>query len=336
MPRRVVAVMSRLHPTHPKPRGAVVGFVIAAMVFAAFALMRPLALLSGTTFVEGVSCSVALSYGRGARQVLDVCVAQGKSGKAPPASASMQVEGQVGGRPVVVFFYGGSWNRGERGDYRFAALTLARRGAVVVIPDYRLYPEVRYPDFLEDSAQAVAWALRHAAEFGGDPRRVVVMGHSAGAYNAAMVALDPRWLRLTGHRPEELAGFIGLAGPYNFLPIRNPEVKPVFRWPQTPPDTQPLAHVNGRAPAALLIAPLEDVVVDPDRNTEMLAQALRAACVPVTVKRYGALNHSTSVAALAPLLSWLAPVTEDVVTFVLQGRRESTGPPCSSAASSQR
>jgi acetyl esterase/lipase len=115
------------------------------------------------------------------------------------------------GHPVVVFFYGGSWNRGERADYRFVGEALAARGVLTLVADYRLYPEVRYPDFLSDSAQALAFGLREAARLGGDPRGVFVMGHSAGAYNAAMLALDATRLAPTGHSPRELAGWIGLA-----------------------------------------------------------------------------------------------------------------------------
>jgi acetyl esterase/lipase len=125
------------------------------------------------------------------------------------------------GWPVVVFFYGGSWNSGERADYEFVGKALAARGVLALIADYRLYPAVRYPDFLRDSAQALAYGLAQAASLGGDPRRVFVMGHSAGGYNAAMLVLDPRWLEATGHSPAELAGWIGLAGPYDFFPTDN-------------------------------------------------------------------------------------------------------------------
>src|SRR4051812_36633720 len=123
------------------------------------------------------------------------------------------------GAPVVVFFYGGNWTSGARGDYEFVGEALASRGLVAVIADYRQYPEVRYPLFLEDAAQAVAWAAREAARYGGDPKRLYVMGHSAGAYNAAMIALDKRWLAQQGMTPSALSGWIGLAGPYDFIPI---------------------------------------------------------------------------------------------------------------------
>jgi acetyl esterase/lipase len=115
---------------------------------------------------------------------------------------------------------------------------------MTLVADYRLYPEVRYPDFLSDSAQALAYGFEHAAQLGGDPRRVFVMGHSAGGYNAAMLALDARWLKAAGHVPNELAGWIGLAGPYDFYPITNPDAKPVFFHPDYPANSQPIGFTS--------------------------------------------------------------------------------------------
>ena len=246
--------------------------------------------------------TTGVAYGPGPRQQLDVY---------QPARAAPRE-----GWPVVVFFYGGSWNRGKRGDYAFVGEALASRGILTLVADYRLYPEVRYPDFLRDSAAALAWSLSHAAGLGGNPRRVFVMGHSAGAYNAAMLALDPRWLKPTGHTPRELAGFIGLAGPYDFLPIENPDAKPVFFHPDYPPDTQPLEHASKAAPRSFLGAPREDSLVNPQRSTQGLATRLKTLGVPVTVKFYDRVGHTTLIAALGAPLRWLAPVLEDVVAFV--------------------
>ena len=162
-----------------------------------------------------------------------------------------------------MFFYGGSWNSGERAQYGFVGAALASRGLLTLVADYRLYPEVRFPDFLADSAQALAWGLTHAAEQGGNPQRVFVMGHSAGAYNAAMLALDGRWLAATGHTPGELAGFIGLAGPYDFLPMTNRDAQPVFFHPDYPPGTQPMAFASAAAPRSFLAAGSTDSLVNP-------------------------------------------------------------------------
>ena len=217
---------------------------------------------------------------------------------------------------MVVFFYGGSWNSGERRNFAFVGEALASRGILTLLADYRLYPEVRYPDFLHDSAAALAWGLSRAEGLGGNPRRVFVMGHSAGAYNAAMLALDARWLAPTGHTPRELAGFVGLAGPYDFLPIENPDAQPVFFHPNYPPGTQPLDYASAAAPRSFLGAAKADKLVDPQRNTQSLANRLQAAGVPVTVKLYNRVGHVTLIASFGAPLRWLAPVLDDVAAFI--------------------
>ncbi|RZL39586.1 MAG: alpha/beta hydrolase [Rubrivivax sp.] len=256
------------------------------------------ALAPGDTYTR----TAGVAYGAHPRQQLDVY---------RPASAA-----PAGGWPVVVFFYGGSWNNGERGDYAFVGEALASRGILTLVADYRLYPEVRYPDFLHDSAAALAWGLGHAQGLGGNPRRVFVMGHSAGGYNAAMLALDARWLAPTGHAPRELAGFVGLAGPYDFLPIENPDAKPVFFHPNYPEGTQPLAHAGAGAPRSFLGAAASDKLVDPQRNSQALAERLQASGVPVTFKRYDRVGHMTLIGAFGRPLRWLAPVLEDVAGFI--------------------
>ncbi|MEO7549348.1 MAG: alpha/beta hydrolase, partial [Ramlibacter sp.] len=202
---------------------------------------------------------------------------------------------------------------GERADYKFIGEALAALGSIVVIPDYRLYPQVRYPDFLVDSAAAVKWAFDNASQLGGDPGNVVVMGHSAGAYNAAMMALDPRWL---GPQRDRLAGFIGIAGPYDFLPIENPDTQRAFSWPGTPPESQPVAHVSARAPRTLLIAAEKDNLVNPQRNTVGLGNRLRGAGVATTVQVFSGVSHVTVIGAMARPLRGLAPVLPEVARFL--------------------
>jgi acetyl esterase/lipase len=220
------------------------------------------------------------------------------------------------GVPVVVFFYGGSWTRGERADYRFVGEALAAHGVAAVIADYRLSPAVRYPQFLDDCAQAVKWTFAHAAELRTDAGRLYLMGHSAGAYNAAMLALDPRWLANAGLGPQQLAGWIGLAGPYDFLPIRDPEAQVAFDWPATSADTQPIAHASAHAPRTLLLAAAKDDSVNPQRSTVGLARHLAAAGAPVRYKLFGRVGHASLLAAMAPPLTWLAPVLPEVLAFV--------------------
>lgn len=277
--------------------------LLAALgVAAAFAAYSPSRVLNALAPSGTHTLTASVAYGPGARQRLDVY--------RPKAAAPRE------GWPVVVFFYGGSWNRGERADYAFVGEALASRGMLALLADYRLYPEVRYPDFLRDCAAALAWGLDHAQELGGNPARVFVMGHSAGAYNAAMLALDARWLAPTGHAPRELSGFIGLAGPYDFLPMTNVDAQPVFFHPDYPADTQPLALAGAAAPRSFLGAAEKDELVNPQRNTVGLATRLKAAGVPVTLKLYQRVNHMTLAGSLAAPLRWLAPVLDDVATFV--------------------
>lgn len=221
--------------------------------------------------------------------------------------------------PIAVFFYGGSWSSGERADYRFVGEALASRGIVTVIADYRLSPAVRYPVFLQDSALAVRWAADHAAALGASRERLFVVGHSAGAYNAAMLALDPRWLSGVDLAPSQLAGWVGLAGPYDFLPIGNPDVQVAFEWPGTPANSQPLfqarAHANA-APRTLLLGAKNDTLVNPQRNTLALAQTLRALGTRVDVELFDRVSHTTLIGTMARPLRGLAPVRDRVSGFL--------------------
>ena len=274
--------------------------LIGATLLAALAACSPLKTLNALTPDDTFDKTEGIAYGSDPRQKLDV----------------YRPKQHVANAPVVVFFYGGSWNSGSRSDYSFVGEALASRGIVVVLADYRLYPQVRYPLFLDDSASAVAWAHAHIGEFSGDPKRLFVMGHSSGAYNAAMLALEPKLLGAQGMSPKDLSGWIGLAGPYDFLPIENPQVRPVFFWPNSPPQSQPINLVQRGSPPALLMAATEDKLVDPTRNTAGLASKLRAAGVPVQDRYYSRTGHATLVATLSRPMRGLAPVLEEISVFV--------------------
>ena len=278
----------------------VVGLACAGVMGWLLSACSPVRMLNGLTPTRSFEKTSDIAYGSDPRQTLDVYRSK------DPAP----------GAPVVVFFYGGSWNSGSRADYLFVGEALASRGITTVIADYRLYPQVRYPEFLVDGAQAVGWTYRHVAEYGGNPQRLYVMGHSAGAYNAAMLALDPQWLQAVGMSPGNLRGWIGLAGPYDFLPIKDEAVRPVFFYPDSPPESQPINHVSRGAPPALLMAAETDTLVNPTRNTGGLASALREAGVPVDEFYFSRTSHVTLVAALSRPLRWLAPVLDHVSGFV--------------------
>lgn len=264
----------------------------------------PLRLINATVSTDTHTVLSDQDYGPLPRQQLDVY----RPADAPP------------GAPLAVFFYGGSWSSGDRADYRFVGEALASRGIVTVVADYRLSPEVSYPAFLEDCALAVKWAHDNARRLGASPRRIHTVGHSAGAYNAAMMALDPRWLGSVGLRPQVLAGWAGLAGPYDFLPIGLSDVKKAFNWPDTPPDSQPLFHVKAGPPVpsqrVLLLAARSDILVNPQRNTVAMAEALQARGAPVEVELFDRVSHTTLIGAMARPLRGLAPVLDRLSGFL--------------------
>lgn len=263
----------------------------------------PTDILNATVPWDGISVDRGIAYGEGPRRQLDIYCNKDAAGP----------------RPLVVFLYGGSWRTGDREIYQFVGIPLAARGAVVVIPDYRLYPEVAFPDFLDDNAHAVAWAIAHAAELGADPHRVFIVGHSAGAYNAAMLAVDPRWLAHAGLDRTQIAGVAGLAGPYDFLPMTDPDILPVFAPVGDGPASQPVNYVDGRNPALLLLAGDADTTVRP-ANTRSLAARVAAAGGPVQSRIYPGLGHIGIIIAFAPLFNRRAPVLDDVWRFIMEQR----------------
>ncbi len=257
-------------------------------------------LLSG----EGLVRSEGLRYGEHERRRLDVYRPAGET--AEPG-------------PVVVFFYGGAWESGQRGMYYFLARSLVERGYVVVIPDYRLYPEVRYPAFLVDAAEAVRWVGRRIDEFGGDPDRLVLAGHSAGAYNAAMVTYDSRRWGLESS-PGTVRGFVGLAGLYDFLPIEDETIRRIFGSADDLPATQPVNFVEPGVPPALLIAGKEDDRVNP-WNSRSLAKSLHEADVAYRFDLIEGAGHVELVLSLGPYFRSRYSTLDTVDAFV----RDHTG-----------
>jgi acetyl esterase/lipase len=243
-----------------------------------------------------------IAYGADPQQRLDVYV---------PESAA-------GPWPVVVFWHGGRWRYGDKTDYRFVGAALAESGYVAMVANYRHYPQVKMPGFLADAAQAALWAAAHAEEYGGDPERLFLMGHSAGAHLAAMVTLDSRYFAAAGQSAPHIAGVIGLSGPYDFLPLLEPDVQDMFGPPPIYPESQPINFVRADAPPMLLVHGLKDDTVRP-KNSRNLAIALRALGVPVTLKLYPKVSHADTVAALTALLRGRAPTLIDIRAFVGQG-----------------
>ena len=239
----------------------------------------------------------AIPYGSHARQVLDIY--------APKAA---------GPWPVIYFLYGGSWNLGDRRYYEFAGRALAAAGFVVVIADYRLLPEVEYPVFLDDCALGFAWTLQHIAEYGGDPSRAVLMGHSAGAYNAMLILLDPDLLPRMGFAAKVHA-VVGLSGPYDFYPFDVPISLRTFGGVGDPKSTQPVNLVRSGLPPVFLGTGDRDRLVYP-RNSIALAGKLRAAGGDVTERHYPGLGHAGTLLTLGAYNRYRAPVLAEVVAFL--------------------
>ena len=244
-----------------------------------------------------------LAYGPKPRQRLDLYI---------PDQTAPERSGRPA--PVIVFFYGGSWQAGDKDRYRFVGQAFASLGAIVAIPDYRLYPEVIFPGFVEDGAAAVAWVQHQIASRGGDPARIALVGHSAGAHIAAMVALDGRYLQAADGDPARLSAWVGLAGPYDFLPAEDPAVRRIFDVPD-PPASQPVNRVSDAAPPALLLHGLDDRTVLP-ANSRRLALALQEAGSTAHLRLLEGVGHIEIIAALAAPLRWLAPVRPAIATFL--------------------
>lgn len=252
-------------------------------------------------------------YASGDRQSLDIYRPTGRS----PA-------------PVVVFFYGGRWSSGDKAGYRFLGQALAARGIVAVIPDYRLYPAVRFPVFVEDGARAVAWTQQRIAEFGGDPRQIFVMGHSAGAHIAVMLALNGDYLHQAGGDRHQLRGAIGLAGAYDFLPLTDADLQDIFGPSANYPLSQPIHFADGNNPPLLLLHGENDTDVKV-RNTRNLAQAISAAGGPVVTVIYPRMGHLRMVANVSAALGWTSDVLARIQQFVSQPASSPAPPRVSSA-----
>jgi len=248
----------------------------------------------------GYNLTKNIAYGSAKRLKLDVYVPRGK--ETP--------------KPVVIFFYGGFWREGEKANYRFAAEGLTSRGFIAVLPDYRLYPEVTFPKFVEDGATAIRFVHDHIAEFGGDPQRIYLMGHSAGAHIAALLTLDEHYLNDVGLDRTAICATAALSGPYDFIPGATERgVFAMVPGQATPdPKIEPIHFVDGKAPPMLLIHGLRDQTVLP-RNATRLAERIRSAGGEARLIEYPKKAHVEVVAALAFPFRWLAPTLRDSAEF---------------------
>lgn len=219
-----------------------------------------------------------------------------------------------GSSPLVVYFYGGGWRKGDKDHFEFVASSLTKSGYVVVIADYRRYPDVVFPAFVEDGAQAVAWAVANASRYGADTSRLFLMGHSAGAHTAALLSLDAHYLAAHEIDTKDITGFIGLSGPYDFLPITSSYLLELFPE-ETRAASQPINFVTADAPPALLIHGTGDDLVVP-ANSISLEKAMSAAGADATLKLYEGARHALTVVSLASPLDFTSRTLEDTRAFL--------------------
>ena len=222
----------------------------------------------------------------------------------------------VAAAPVVVFFYGGSWQFGSKAQYAFVAEAFTSAGYVVVIPDYRLYPNVRFPDFLHDSAAALSWVYHNISSYGGNVENLFLLGHSAGAYNAAMLATDTRYLGAHNLTPDIIKAFAGLAGPYDFIPLQDPVLRSIFavNGNSDDPVIEPINHIGTHTPPMFLSWGKLDRVVW-RHNAANMHRALQEQGIRSSHKEYSLTTHLTIIGGLAPGYRWLAPVRQDILAF---------------------
>jgi len=249
-----------------------------------------------------------IAYGTEPRQKLDVYQ--------PSDAVPAQSVSKGSAASIVVFFYGGDWQSGSKDDYRFVAQALASQGFLTVMPDYRLYPQVTFPAFVEDGARAIRWAHDNAPRFGGDPSRIFLMGHSAGAHIAVLLTLDAHYLQAVGLDRSAIRATAGLSGPYDFVPP--PDDRGAFgmtRDDTTPdPRIEPIHFVDGHAPPLLLVQGLADTTVGPE-NAANLADRIKQAGGNVRTIFYPDRGHVGVVLSLAWPFRWLAPTLRDTMAF---------------------
>jgi acetyl esterase/lipase len=256
------------------------------------------ALLNITVPRGGYSVHHDLVYGPQAREKLDIYVPNGLTAPAP----------------VVLFFYGGNWDSGSKDAYLAFGEAFTSEGFVVAIADYRLYPAVKFPAFLDDGARAFHFVHDNVARYGGDPGRIFLVGHSAGAYNAIMLVSDPRYLKNAGSDISQVRGAIGLAGPYDFLPLTDPGLIAMFGGARRP-ETQPISYIDGKRLPMLLAAGTGDETVDPGNSTRMAAK-LESFASPVTVKLYPGIGHIGLLLSLARPFRGRTTLRDDMADFI--------------------
>lgn len=217
-------------------------------------------------------------------------------------------------RPVLMFVYGGGWRDGGRAEYEFVGRAFAAAGFVTLVPDYRLVPEIHFPDFLSDLGLALHWMRVNVGAYGGDTNRIFLMGHSAGAYNVMMLGLAGQHFGapdLNGN----LRGIVGLSGPCDFYPFDVAAAINTFSRAAEPRLTQPVALVERGAPPVMLAHGKSDVTCGL-YNSENLASKIRSLDGDVVEHYYDGVGHPDTLISLFPWLRWRTPAYKQAIEFM--------------------
>lgn len=275
------------------------GPVLAALVGIA-AACSPLRVAQGFLGGDHFTRTTNLEYGGAAPKRLDVYRPRARSGPFP----------------VVVFLYGGRWQHGSRNDYQLLGSAFTQRGFVVVVPDYRMYPDAVFPAWVEDAAQAVRWAHQNIHRFGGDSAQLYVVGHSSGAHSAVMLALDEHYLRDVGLPARAVRGFVSLAGPVDTT-WTDPDVQALMGPRDAWPSTYPRTYIDGTESPLLFLHGSSDKTVSPSNSIRLAARiSARGGCARAVV--YPGVGHVEIVVALSEPRLGIAPVLNDVISFIAE------------------
>ena len=264
------------------------------------------AIVTDSTFLHKAD----IAFGALPRQKLDIYI--------PTASTinrQSSVEASKPSKKVIIFFYGGNWDSGEKENYKFVAEALASAGHIVVIPNYRVYPDVLFPELMNDPALIAKWVKTNIHQYGGDANQVFLSGHSAGAHIAVMLAVNPEYLTSVSLKPSDFVGVIGLAGPYDFLPLSSDRLKTIFGNKEQQWKSQPINFVDGKNPPLLLAVGLKDGTVWP-RNSYNLAKKINANDGKVKVVEFAEYGHIDMVAKLAKPLRGNGELLKSVTDFI--------------------
>lgn len=269
----------------------------------------PVKILNSLVPETGYELVSAVEYGSHQRQKLDIYL--------PKTTQNFSANQSDAPKKVIIFYYGGNWDSGERADYKFAAEALASLGHIVVVPDYRVYPEVLFPELMADPVSAAKWVKANIKKYNGDANQVFLAGHSAGAHIAVMMAINAEYLVAESLQPADFAGVIGLAGPYDFLPLTSDRLKTIFgaegeRW-----KSQPINFVDGKNPPLLLAVGMKDGTVWP-RNSINLAKKIKENNGSVEVVEFESYGHIDMVAKLAKPLRGNGELLKPIAAFIDQ------------------